>query len=70
MNGEWNWRRLNIAGLAAFVVGAIGCGVGAALGFDGFARAWLCAYLFWLGLPLGGVTLVLVHDLTGGRWMA
>ena len=35
----------------------------------GFFRAWLCAYLFWLGLPLCGVTLVLVHDLTGGEWM-
>src|SRR4051794_29482533 len=33
-------------------------------------RAWLCAYVFWLGLPLGAVTLVLVHDLTGGAWMA
>jgi len=34
-----------------------------------FFRAWLLAYLFWLGLPLCGVTLVLVHDLTGGEWM-
>jgi hypothetical protein len=34
-----------------------------------FFGAWLCAYLFWLGLPLCGVTLVLVHDLTGGEWM-
>ena len=36
----------------------------------GFFRAWLCTYLFWLGLPLAGVTLVLVHDLSGGNWMA
>ena len=26
--------------------------------------------LFWLGVPLAGLTLVLVHNLSGGRWMA
>ena len=70
MNGEWNWRTLNLAALAAFVAGAIVCAFGAAVDLDGFTRAWLCAFLFWLGLPICGVTLVLVHDLTGGRWMA
>lgn len=70
MTGAWNWRTLNLAALAAFVVGAVASGVGAAIDLDGFSRAWLCAFLFWLGLPICGVTLVLVHDLTGGRWMA
>jgi hypothetical protein len=36
----------------------------------GFFRAWLCTFLFRLGLPLVGVTLVLVHDLSRGEWMA
>src|SRR5207248_2605588 len=44
--------------------------IGAASAMSGFYRAWLCAYLFWLGVPLGGVALILVHDLTGGAWMA
>jgi len=70
MSGYWNWRALNLGALAVFVAGAIGCGLGAASDQDSFSRAWLCAFLFWLGLPLCGVTLVLVHDLTGGRWMA
>ncbi len=50
-------------------LGLIGCIVGAILAPDAFFRAWLCSYLFWLGIPLAGVTLVLVHDLSGGNWM-
>jgi hypothetical protein len=64
------WTRLNLAALAAAVLGVIGCIVGGIVDVTGFFRAWLCTYLFWLGLPLAGVTLVLVHDLSGGNWMA
>ena len=31
-------------------------------------QAWLAAYLFWTGLPVGAMFLVLVHGLTGGGW--
>lgn len=56
---------------AAFgVLGVVGCVVGLVIDPAAFFRAWLCSYLFWLGLPLAGVTLVLVHDLSGGDWMA
>jgi hypothetical protein len=61
---------LTFAAIAVALIGIIGCAVGGALDATGFFRAWLCTYLFWLGLPLAGVTLVLVHDLTGGDWMA
>ncbi|HEV2097497.1 MAG TPA: hypothetical protein VGR45_01075 [Stellaceae bacterium] len=30
------------------------------------ARAWLTAYLFWTGLPIGALFLILTHGLTGG----
>jgi len=63
-------RRLDIAMLAALVLGAVGCAAGIAFEGSRFHAAWLCAYLFWLGLPLGAVALVMVHDLTGGGWMA
>ncbi|HZT89106.1 MAG TPA: hypothetical protein VFA12_14120 [Stellaceae bacterium] len=63
------WIIVNLAALAAIIVGGVGCGVGAGISVDGFYRAWLCTYLFWLGVPLAGVTLVLVHDLSGGEWM-
>jgi len=51
-------------------LGIVGCVFGAIIDPAAFCRAWLCSYLFWLGLPLAGVTLVLVHDLSGGEWMA
>ena len=61
---------VTVAALAAMVLGIIGCIIGGIIDSTVFFRAWLAAYLFWLGLPLAGVTLVMVHDLTGGRWMA
>jgi hypothetical protein len=48
----------------------IGCIVGATVDAPGFFRAWMCSFLFWLDAPLARVTLVLVHDLTGGEWIA
>jgi hypothetical protein len=30
--------------------------------------AWLAAFVFWLGLPLGAVALIMIHDLVGGAW--
>jgi hypothetical protein len=70
MSGNRAWTALNLAVLGMLLLGAIACAVGVAIDAAGFYRAWLCAYLFWLGLPLCGVTLVLVHDLSGGEWMA
>lgn len=62
--------RVELAAIALGLLGIVGCAVGVVLDPDAFFRAWLCSYLFWLGVPLAGVTLVLVHDLTGGEWMA
>ena len=70
MNADHAWTRLNLAALCALVLGVVGCAAGAAIDVTGFFRAWLCTFLFWLGVPLAGVTLVLVHDLSGGEWMA
>jgi hypothetical protein len=61
---------LILAVVAALILGVAGCVVGAIINPRGFCGAWLCAFLFWLGLPLCGVTLILTHDLTGGDWMA
>ncbi len=35
---------------------------------DMAGQAWLAAYLFWAGLPVGALYLVLTHGLTGGEW--
>jgi hypothetical protein len=51
------------------LAGIAGCILGAMSDWSAFVHAWLCSYVFWLGIPLAGVTLVLVHDLSGGDWM-
>jgi hypothetical protein len=33
-----------------------------------FFRSYLIAYLFWLGVTLGSLALLMVQHLTGGRW--
>jgi hypothetical protein len=33
-----------------------------------FYIAWLAAFYFWLSMPLGALALLLIWDLTGGRW--
>jgi hypothetical protein len=58
-----------LAVLALCALGIVGCVAGAIVNWEAFLRAWLCSYLFWLGVPLAGITLVLVHDLSGGEWM-
>jgi len=65
-----NQNRIELTAIVLGVLGVLGCIVGAVLDPDAFFRAWLCSYLFWLGVPLAGITLVLVHDLSGGQWMA
>jgi len=66
MNRDW----FSIAALGACLAGVIACVVGGMIDPQAFYRAWLCTYLFWLGVPLAAITLVLVHDLSGGEWMA
>jgi hypothetical protein len=50
-------------------------GVGAALLAAGyvmdpaqFFRSYLLGYVFWLGVPLGSLALLMLHHLTGGGW--
>ncbi len=66
MNPTW----VRISAIVACAVGLAGCIIGALSGWPAFAQAWLCSFVFWLGIPLAGITLVLVHDLSGGDWMA
>jgi len=70
MNNHRAPTRPLIVALAAMVLGGVACIIGLVIDERAFFPAWLCAVIFWLALPLGAVTLVMVHDLTGGRWMA
>ncbi|MEZ5786446.1 MAG: hypothetical protein R3D62_08225 [Xanthobacteraceae bacterium] len=31
-------------------------------------QGWLTAFVFWSGIPVGSLVLLLIHRLTGGRW--
>lgn len=53
-----------IAGLAGLAVSALG----AFLGPQPFFFSYLWSYLLWMGLPLGGLCLLMIHHLTGGGW--
>ena len=55
MNRSRAWPRLNLAALAAFVHRRHRLRVGGPIDAAGFFRAWLCTFLFWLGVPLAGV---------------
>lgn len=55
----------------ALVVGAVGlvlCIVGAFLNPAQFFQSYLFAYVFWVGVALGGLAIVMVYHLTGGGW--
>lgn len=55
----------------SLIVGALGlvlCLVGLFFNPDQFFQSYLFAYLFWLGMGLGCLAIVMVHHLTSGAW--
>jgi hypothetical protein len=54
--------------LIAAAIGLIGCAAGFVLDRDHFFRAWLIAYLLFLGIALGSLGLMMVQHLSGGTW--
>jgi hypothetical protein len=54
--------------LLAGIVGLIVCALGFVVARDHFFRAYLIAYLFWLGIALGSLALMMVHHQSGGAW--
>jgi hypothetical protein len=58
-------RRAVLVGAVALAV----CLAGAvAVGRGQFLHAYLTAYLFWAGIALGSLALLMLHHLVGGRW--
>jgi predicted secreted protein len=54
--------------LVAGVVGVALCGASAVLDPPAALASYLAAYLFWLGIALGSLAIVMLHYLTGGFW--
>ena len=44
--------------------------VGALVNLDQFLRSWLFAELFWTGVAIGCLSLLMINHLTGGAWGA
>lgn len=62
---------LSPAKLPALAIGAIAlavCGIGALFMPAHFLRAYLVAYLFWLGIAHGCLVVLMIYYLTGGAW--
>lgn len=59
------WQR---RALIVGVVGLVGCVIGAFLQLDTFLKGYLIAYMFWTGLSLGCLGLLMVQYLSGGLW--
>lgn len=62
------WHRVR---KLALIVGAVGLGLsalGALFSREQFFQAYLFAYVFWLGIALGCLGIVMLHNLSGGGW--
>src|SRR3984957_6066723 len=50
------------------LVGAVASIAGAFLSPESFYSAYLSGYMFWLGLSLGCMAILMLHHLVGGAW--
>ncbi len=60
--------RLQTQSLIVGAIAAMFCVLGALFSPDQFFRSYLTSYLFWIGLPLGGWAILMLHNLVGGAW--
>lgn len=60
--------RLQQRALAAGVLGLVACGVGGFADPAQFFRSYLFAYLYWMGVGLGCLSIMMIHHVTGGLW--
>jgi hypothetical protein len=63
--------RLQIISLIVGVFGVAAWASGFSLGGatrEQFFQSYLFAFLFWIGLPLGGLAVLMLQYLTGGKW--
>jgi hypothetical protein len=64
-------RELGLARQRALVVGMLGlvlCAAGALVDRAQLFRSWLFAFVFWSGLGIGCMSLLMIQHLTGGLW--
>jgi hypothetical protein len=62
------WQRLQRRALLVGLVAAGLCVLGYFAHPAQFFRSYLMAYMFWLGVVLGCLAILMLHHLVGGRW--
>ena len=60
--------RIRRTALTAGVVGVLASLVGGAIDATQFFRSWLFAFLFWTGISIGCLSILMIHHLSGGIW--
>ncbi len=60
--------RIQGRSLIVGIVGLVLCLGGAFLRRDQFFQSYLFAYLFWIGIALGCLAIVMLHHVVGGAW--
>jgi hypothetical protein len=63
-----HWRRIQHRALLVGVVATGLCVVGYFMNPAQFFRSYLMAYMFWLGVVMGCLAILMMHYLVGGRW--
>jgi hypothetical protein len=62
------WQGLQRGSLIAGLIGLGSCLIGAVFSRQQFFQSYLFAYVFWLGIALGCLAIVMLHNLSGGAW--
>src|SRR5262244_4600098 len=62
------WQRLQHRALLVGLVAAVLCVIGYFVNPGQFFRSYLMAYMFWLGVVLGCLAILMMHYLVDGRW--
>jgi hypothetical protein len=63
-------HRVQRGGLVVGVAALGLCGIGAFASPEQFFRSYLVAYLFWFGIALGSLAILMIHHVAGGAWGA
>src|SRR5262245_25027773 len=63
-----NWQRVQRMSLIVGVVSLTLCAFGAIFSRQQFFQSYLYAYIFWLGLALGCLGVLMLHNLSAGGW--
>ncbi len=63
-----NFDRAIRAGALVGVLALLTSSMGFLRNPEQFYRSYLLAYVFWIGIPLGSLAILMLHYLTGGDW--